>query len=217
MSAKMTGKRQPAPPPDPVPKEMLAEVLTLRGQKRAKFLEQLRELAGHDEEIFADVEAVCAEQAAGRPIAINVLVAARLRTAFMLDCTVAEACLFAGVNKSTFDRYRSEHPPFDDAVDRWRQNNVLQARGNLVRVLGDKTHPRHVEVSLLYLRAKRPEEFGDGMRQPPYVPPAPAGGGEAPAKDATLALEAQNRITKYEPHEQTREGVAGAPAPAPEI
>jgi hypothetical protein len=90
---------------------------------------------------------------AGRPTVMTPEVVGKLETAFSIDCTVEEACFYAGIHRDTYHKYCLKNPAFIDRVDELRQKPVLKARQTLVMNLGD------TKVAQWYMERKRKAEF----------------------------------------------------------
>ena len=74
----------------------------------------------------------------------------RLKAAFANDATKAQACVAAGITRSSYYAYRKKNP---DIVARWEElnlNNNLKAKSNII----NKIHKGNVELSKWYLERK---------------------------------------------------------------
>lgn len=65
-----------------------------------------------------------------------------------------EACLYAGISKSTFYNYQIKNPAFVDRKELLKETTILQARQTIVKSL--KLNP---DMALKYLERKRKSEF----------------------------------------------------------
>lgn len=92
---------------------------------------------------------------AGRPkILVDEAMVERLRDAFALDATRAEACSYAGITLPTLTAYCNEHPAFVEEIAALKQRPVLKARETVVKDLATDSG-----LALKYLERKRPREF----------------------------------------------------------
>ena len=78
----------------------------------------------------------------------------KLEQAFALDCTIKEACYYAGIHPDTYFELVKDRPELADRFDALREKPVLLARQEVVNWL--KGNP---EFSLKYLERKRRKEF----------------------------------------------------------
>lgn len=90
----------------------------------------------------------------GRPTVMTQDVVRKLESAFVYDCTVEEACLEAGIAKSTYYKFLEEHPTFSDRVDRLRNAPNLVIRKKLIQ---ESAH--NADLGLKYLERKNKVEF----------------------------------------------------------
>lgn len=90
----------------------------------------------------------------GRPTKMTPDVISKLQYAFAMDCTVREACLYAGVSHEAYNNYCQKHPEFREQVSRLRETPVLHARSTVVKDL--KKNP---DTAKWYLERKRKKEF----------------------------------------------------------
>ena len=92
---------------------------------------------------------------AGRPrLEIDGAVLERLRDAFSLDSTKAEAVAYAGISLPTLTLYCEEHPEFLEEIKNLRQRPTLKARETVVKDLAQDSG-----IAFRYLERKRPDEF----------------------------------------------------------
>jgi len=91
----------------------------------------------------------------GRPTVMTPKAVQQLEEAFALGCTDGEACLYAGISKSTFFNYQRENPKFLDKKELLKQRPVLLARQSVID--GLEGNP---ELALKFLERKRRDEFG---------------------------------------------------------
>lgn len=94
------------------------------------------------------------KRGAGRPPKITPLVVGKLEEAFSWDCTIEEACFFAGIHRDTYYEYIKHHPELSDRVAELRLNPVLKARETVNRHL-----TKNYQNAMDYLARKRKHEF----------------------------------------------------------
>lgn len=78
----------------------------------------------------------------------------KLREAFLLGCTDAEACLLADIHPDTLYDYQKKNPVFSEQKKLFKNNPVLQARKTVVESL--KSDPN---LALRFLERKLSDEF----------------------------------------------------------
>lgn len=95
--------------------------------------------------------------AAGRPTKMTPETIAKLEDAYSRDFTDTEACLFAGIDKSTLYRYQIENPEFCDRKTMLKSNVGMLAKNNVYDQIsgGDKG------LSVWYLERKQGEDYGE--------------------------------------------------------
>ena len=91
----------------------------------------------------------------GRPPVIDEKVVQKLEQAFMIDATDEEACLFAGICRTTLHKYQKQNPEFVDRKILLKKSLTLKAKLNIAASVnkGDKPDSKW----LLERRAK--DEF----------------------------------------------------------
>jgi len=77
----------------------------------------------------------------------------KLEEAFAMDCTVGEACLFAGISRTTYYAWIKANPELANRFEELRDTPVLKARQTIVKDL-DKPESAH-----WYISRKRRNEF----------------------------------------------------------
>lgn len=92
---------------------------------------------------------------AGRPSVMTQEVVLKLKAAFLIRCTVEEACQSAGIHRDTYYVFTRKVPDFSDMVQAWRDDIVRMSRRNL-RVDVAKGG---LATSLEVLRTARKDEF----------------------------------------------------------
>jgi hypothetical protein len=77
-----------------------------------------------------------------------------LEQAFSLDCSVAEACLFADITGDTYYKLIKDKPKLKNRFNSLREKPVLIARKTIVTSC--QTNP---EIAFRYLERKKRKEF----------------------------------------------------------
>ena len=82
----------------------------------------------------------------GRPTVMTDNTVNKLEQAFAMGCGDEEACLFAGITKTTLYKYIETHPDFTDRKEMLKKNPVLKARQVLLNhlTLDDKDIAKYV-------------------------------------------------------------------------
>jgi hypothetical protein len=80
-------------------------------------------------------------------------VVSKLEEAFAMDCTVTEACLFAGISRTAYYDWINANPELADRFEQLRETPVLKARSTIVKSLDN------VGTSQWYIERKRRNEF----------------------------------------------------------
>ncbi len=98
----------------------------------------------------------------GRPTEFTDDVVKKLEAAFALDCTVTEACFYAGITRQTYYNHVNEEAPegtkarkYFDRFQELRNTPVLKARKTVVDSLNNPVHAQW------YLKHKRRDEFSE--------------------------------------------------------
>lgn len=86
---------------------------------------------------------------------LNDSVVEKLEHAFSIDCTVEEACFYAGISRDTFYKWIEKFPKLSDRFEDLRNSPILSARTTLINSLN------RPGMALEYLKRKRRAEFGD--------------------------------------------------------
>ena len=89
----------------------------------------------------------------GRPLKIDDNILGKLKEAFLMGCTDAEACLFADINPDTLYEFQKKNPKFSEQKEGWKKNPVLKAKKTIFDNL-DK-----VATASWYLERKCKDEF----------------------------------------------------------
>jgi hypothetical protein len=77
----------------------------------------------------------------------------KLEEAFSMDCTVSEACLYAGISRASYYNWIKEFPALVDRFEQLRDKPVLKARTTIVNSLNN------IGTSQWYIERKRKNEF----------------------------------------------------------
>jgi hypothetical protein len=78
----------------------------------------------------------------------------KLEEAFLLDCTIDEACFLANISKPTYYRWIEVRPELVTRFEACRNSPVLLARQEVIKWFKDNP-----ELALKYLERKRKNEF----------------------------------------------------------
>lgn len=90
----------------------------------------------------------------GRPSVMNQEVVIKLEHAFAHDCSVEEACLYAGISRNTYYEFLKHYPDFQDRIHDLRQAGVLVARKTILAAI-----EHDANIAFKYLERKRKDEF----------------------------------------------------------
>ena len=90
----------------------------------------------------------------GRPTVITPETLLKLEQAFGFGCTDLEACLFAGIGKSTFYEYQKKNPHFLDRKLELKETPVLKARQAVLDGFESDS-----KLAFDYLKNKKSDEF----------------------------------------------------------
>lgn len=93
----------------------------------------------------------------GRPTVITDKVLGELKTAFCMDCTDKEACIFADISEKTLYNYQKNNPEFLQEKQGWKTTPIFQARKAVYERL---EQGEDGWFALRYLTKKLPHEFG---------------------------------------------------------
>ncbi len=83
----------------------------------------------------------------------------KLESAFLIDCTVKEACIFAGISRDTYYRWIKENPELGDRFELMKTNVSLKAKMTIFKNLDN------IKVAQWYMERNNPEEFGVPSRK----------------------------------------------------
>ena len=79
----------------------------------------------------------------------------KLDEAFMMDCTVEEACLFADISKQTFYNWVNDNPKMKERFDALRHQPFLKARRTIMDSLESP------QYAFEYMKRKKKDEFSE--------------------------------------------------------
>lgn len=133
----------------------LADRLNEAKEKRAELLDVLDDLL-LDEDVEEEANKIVRD-VRGRPSGMTKQAIAKLRQAFSIGCTDAEACLFANISQDTYYRYCKKHEDFREECAELKEKPILAARANIVNAINNQ---KSVEDSWKYIERKRRDEFG---------------------------------------------------------
>jgi hypothetical protein len=91
-----------------------------------------------------------------RPTSQSPEIIAKLEYAFSIGCNNKEACIFAGVPKSTFHLWCKNDPELLDRFNDLKEQPILKARQRAVEGIEES-----YSNAMDYLKRKRVKEFGD--------------------------------------------------------
>jgi len=95
----------------------------------------------------------------GRPTKMTPSTLGKLREAFLLGASDAEACLVAKIHPDTLYAYQKQHPEFSEGKAACKLNPVLKARR---AVFNDLDNPR---TAMWYLERRAKGEFGEAASE----------------------------------------------------
>ena len=90
----------------------------------------------------------------GRPPVINEAVLRKLEHAFAIDCTVEEACIYAGIGTRTYYDFIDKHPDFSQTIELLRNIPFLLARQTIIDGIMN-----NYAQAMDYMSRKRKTEF----------------------------------------------------------
>ncbi len=100
----------------------------------------------------------------------------KLIEAFKDDFTVEEACLYAGISKSTFYDWKAKNTEFSNEIDQSQMFLIFEAKKKLKKAL---LKSDSFEVALKFLERKQPQTYS--IKRQEIKPPA--------TTETTLTLE----------------------------
>jgi cupin superfamily acireductone dioxygenase involved in methionine salvage len=78
----------------------------------------------------------------------------KLKEAFLLDCTIEEACYYAGISKQTYYNWKEKNEELFDHFDILRLSPIFKARRTVIGALESD-----IKVAQWYLERKSKKEF----------------------------------------------------------
>ena|SRR3990167_3447863 len=96
-----------------------------------------------------------AKNRVGRPPIVDKIAIQKLEQAFSNDLTDLEACLYAGISKSTLYNYQEKHPEFVERKELLKNALSLKAKNNMARKINEGDE----ESSRWWLERRRKQEF----------------------------------------------------------
>ncbi len=94
-----------------------------------------------------------AKDLGGRPSKQTPIAVKKLEEAFLMDCSVEEACFYAGISRQTYYTWIKDSPELLDRFEELRQEPFLKARKT---ILDNLDQPEHAKW---YMERKRKAEF----------------------------------------------------------
>lgn len=104
----------------------------------------------------------------GRPTIMTEQVIGKLEQAFAYDCTIGEACFYAGINPDTYHEYVKRTPEFAERVKALRNTPVMAARQKVIDDIKTDT-----DTAKWYLERKFKNEFSTKVENDVRVKEAP--------------------------------------------
>jgi hypothetical protein len=90
----------------------------------------------------------------GRPSVMTQEVVRKLEHSFVYDCTVEEACLYAGISRTAYYEFCKKYPQFTDRIEQLRHATFFVLRKCIVAAA-----EHDADLALKYLERKLPIEF----------------------------------------------------------
>lgn len=94
----------------------------------------------------------------GRPSKLTPEVVAKLEQAYKIGANDTEACLHAGIDRSTLFRYEKEHQDFCNKKAEWKRQPILKAKFSVYKGLDDP------KLALDFLKL-RDDDFSPKLKQ----------------------------------------------------
>lgn len=94
----------------------------------------------------------------GRPTLMTPETISKLEDAFSWGCSDEEACLHAGIGKSTLYNFQEVNPQFVERKEELKETPVLKARMTAVKKVTES-----YSNAMDYLKRKKKLEFGDNV------------------------------------------------------
>ena len=89
----------------------------------------------------------------GRPTKVTPAIVKKLEEAFMIGASDSEACLNAGISRTTLHNYQTKHPEFVNRKEDLKNQPLYKARVTIEKNLHDP------KIAAWYLERKRRAEF----------------------------------------------------------
>ena len=90
----------------------------------------------------------------GRPSVMTQETLDKLKQAFLIGATDAEACLYADISDDVLYKYQRENPEYIKKKAQWKHNPFMKARTTVYKGLDQ------APVAQWYLERKKSDEFG---------------------------------------------------------
>lgn len=97
----------------------------------------------------------------GRPTKMTPLTVAKLEEAFCNDMTDEEACLHAGIDKSTLYRYQEKNEDFRDRKELLKNSLALHAKNNIAKGIHDGAK----DITMWWLERRRKQDYSQRSEQ----------------------------------------------------
>jgi predicted DNA-binding protein YlxM (UPF0122 family) len=94
-----------------------------------------------------------AKDLGGRPSKQTPVAVKKLEEAFAMDCSIEEACFYAGISRQTYYTWIKDNPELLDRFEELKQEPFLKARKT---ILDNLDQPEHAKW---YMERKRKNEF----------------------------------------------------------
>jgi len=91
-----------------------------------------------------------------RPTKLDDLTVKKLEEAFLLGCTVEEACFNADISKQTYYNWTEQNPELLDRFEQLKLSPILKARKTVIKAL-----EKDPKLAMRYLEKKLKYEFGE--------------------------------------------------------
>lgn len=89
----------------------------------------------------------------GRPTVVTPEIISKLEEVFALGGSDLEACLFAGISKTTLYEYQKNNPEFTERKEELKETPILKARRTIDKALDNPSNAQW------FLERKRKKEF----------------------------------------------------------
>ena len=104
---------------------------------------------------FKDAEGYCE---CGRPTKFTEVVIGKLKDAFAIDCTIAQACKYAEINPDTFYEWSKGNPKFSEEIATMRESLPIKAKENIARRIHGQPTTGDIALSKWLVERKEPTE-----------------------------------------------------------